>query len=149
MSFRYRYAPFIFIALLVALTFGLLALVRIQPRQSITVLPDSALLTAQYQSAVRTILNEYQTTDRAMPLASELTVGQRAEWRAAAVGWRDQLLSISVPGAYRDFHLQLVLQFDALGQSMAGGGTTASTVAQKLQQLVDQTPWVTATSTAQ
>lgn len=145
MTFCYRHTPFIFIAILLALTFGLLALVHTQ-QQTVVSLPDSSILTAQYQSTVRLIINQYQSTNREMPLTNELTAGQQADWRAAAAAWREQLLGLSVPGPYRDFHLQLVLQFDALAQAMSTDSAKANEAAQKLQILIDQTPWLTLTS---
>lgn len=147
MSFRYRHAPFIFIALLLALTFGLLALVQVQPR-SVMPLPDSSVITVQYQAAVRTIVRQYQSTSQTVPLENTLTTGQRADWKAAAAGWRDQLLGLSVPGPYRDFHLQLVLQFDLLVRATDGQGDLAA-VGQQLQATIDRTAWLSPAAAAE
>jgi|GEM_PF-1373635 len=148
MAFRYRHAPFIFIALLLALTFGLLALVHVQP-QTVAVLPDSSVLTAQYQSAVRVIINQYRSSESSLPPIDRLTAGQRADWRAATAAWRDQLLGLSVPGPYRDFHLQLVLEFDALTNAISTDALTTPETVGKITELINKTPWLTPVSVSQ
>ena len=109
-----------FILLLIILTLALVVIIIIRGRSvpapdtsSATVSVETpavspAELQTRYRTATVVVWQAYQARLQAVPLGTDLSSTDRAEWLSAANGWREELLALRVPSELRNLHVALV-----------------------------------------
>jgi len=147
----------IFIMILIALTVSVILFLVFESRPATTpnqvaVKADGQIdsspivnveeLTKNYQLEVKNILAGYFTEQGKIALTSDLKPNEKSEWLVLVTNIKNQLLDLKLPGDYRDLHLQLVLNFNAIEEGLVDDFSGVEEAQVKLDGLVAKYPWL-------
>lgn len=98
---------------------------------------EAMALAAEYRQVVHGQVTLFQDQEGAIPLTAAMSAEDRAAWAETVSSIVGALLDARVPAAERDFHLQLVLRFDALRRLLEAEPFDAEALAAARDQVVE------------